>query len=260
MFFGDLQEADRRGSRQHEEDRIHPFRQGLEIDRVQVHRCRIHQNRRPLQALAFHKLVHPVTGPAAIVGDVEADTGGVLGTEFFDRKSQCTDAGRQRTLVGRDDVGAFIAFGNGAAGCHYHHVFILVEPGIDRHRYDRTVPHQGHHAFVFHQLGRDLTGQFRVPLIVLDDVLDRAAMDAAIGVDAIEKRRRRIGSSREVSGRRVAVDATHLDGLSGGRLAVAKPAFRAVAICQGRRRQARQEQGCNRGRIANYLSHFTTLP
>ena len=126
---------------------------------------------------------------------------------------------------------------NGAAGCHHHHVFIPVEPGIDRHRYDRTVPHQGHNAFVFHQLGRDLPGQFRVPLVVLDDVLDRSAMDAAIGVDAIEKRRGRIGSSREVSGRRVAVDATHLDGLSGGRLAVAQPAFRAVAICHGRRRR-----------------------
>src|SRR5581483_12605 len=75
------------------------------------------------------------------------------------------------------------------------------------------------------QLPRERSLLRRVQLLVVEDVLDRTAVDAAVVVDAVEVRLRRLADRREVDARDEHVDAADLDRGACRLLPVPEPAL-----------------------------------
>ena len=140
--------------------------------------------------------------------------------------------------------------------------FVLVELGVDRHLDEAAVAGQRHHAQVLDELGRDLPGNLRVPLVVLDPQVERPTADAAVGVDAGEVRPHRVGAGGEVVGAGLADHRSDQDRRAGRGLPGVGAAGRG--ILRGRPGGAEREERCReaegRREGGGSMLHASVLP
>src|SRR3954452_8516861 len=138
---------------------------------------------------------------------------------------------RGRVALGRDarvdDVEALLL------------VVLVVDGALD----DRRVADDAEHLLALDQLARERGDLAGVGLLGLDRVVDRAAVDAAVVVDAVEVRLRGVRDVGEVRAGLLGGDAAELDRRARRLLAVAEAALRG-----GRGRLARGAGGARRRR------------
>ncbi len=117
---------------------------------------------------------------------------------------------------------------------------------------------QGDDLFVLHQLGCYLGRDFRVPLIVLDQIFHWSPIDAAISVDAVEIGLCRLRCRRKIVKTCLADDRTDLYRLPACHLTIVQSAARCSDSCS----DIGKEQGRDCGRTIKKMRtlYVVSLP
>jgi hypothetical protein len=150
-----------------------------------------------------------------------------------------------RPFVGRRIILAEEAIARNADAGDDGDVGLFISRFVGR-AFDETVAGDHRHdLLVVDELGRRLGGLLRLPGVVLEGIVDRPAVDSAIGVDAFEIGRRRVARRAEVGRTGPPDDAADRDRLSRRLLAIVQAADRlggrgGARGCDGRKPQQRR--------------------
>ena len=139
--------------------------------------------------------------------------------------AQHADAAQPRPLIDRRDVLRREAF-MGDGDVDHHDILALIKRSIHAAFDDAVAADHGDDFVILDQFGGDLRGNVWSPLIVGHDVFDRAAVDAAIGIHALEIGVRRFGRRAEIIRPGDPIDRSDRDRLARRRLAVVQAAAR----------------------------------
>ena len=196
----------------------------LQDDGVAVELAWIENHLLDSHAIGFAPALHAATHPVAKTGNAGGDTGDVFQLEGVSDVHGSADGGLARTLVERCIVFAIEAGTGHAHTSHHSHAFLFVQFVVGTAFHEGGGTNHAHHLGVFHQFGSRLCCHFRVPSVVLNGVVHRAAIDATVGVHAFEISLGRTGGGREIFGAGFAHDGTNLNRFASGFFAVAHAA------------------------------------
>ena len=149
---------------------------------------------------------------------------------LVDEVAHGAEAGVARAHVQRGDVRRVEALVR-HAGHDRVEAVLLVVAVVDRAVEDREPGHERVDLVVLRELGRERADLLRIGAVLLDDEVDRVALDAAVVVDALEVRRGGVGAVGEVDARDLGRDRTGLDRRPGRLLPRApSPHFVSVGV------------------------------
>ena len=147
---------------------------------------------------------------------------------------------------------------NADAGDHQH-VVGLVELGVGAAFDEARIADQADDFGVVDELRGHLRGGLRIPLVVLDAVMDRTAVDAAVRIHASEISGGGLRRAAEVGRPGLADHGADLDRLAGRGLAVAQTAFWFGGASAACRRQRHGGADDGPGKHQCYSHHFPPL-
>ena len=180
------------------------------------------------------------------------------------------DVAHARTAVGRRYIFGVETIARHADAGDHQYVAGLIEFGVGRAFDEARIADHADDLGIVDKFRGHLSCGFRIPLIVFNAVMDWTAVDAAVGVDAIEISRGRLRRAAEVGGTGLADDRPDLDWLTRCCFAVAQSAFRRVGRRSRRCRQRRCQPGTCQGQHREvtrthvdpplFTQHFCRVP